>query len=214
MYEYLAPIKLLFDLLKDGYTTIKKYVPSRKKTILGKELIKILLQLQLILSEAENIMYLIKDSKAIISEKGSNYYVENLRDKFRLQAHNISFFKSLFIQEQIRGLLSILIPEKKDKILMLMERKGSALFFVVDYLLTVQIKMEGEEAFVNNNIYFRDLEDIRKWVRNSEKIKLLEEVDDHEIIINQIKEKTEELRKFLLETFSLEEILSYTPTNI
>lgn len=209
MYEYLAPIKAFFDLLKGSYDTIKKYGPSKKKNILGKELIKILLQLQVILSYAEKIMILIKNSKNIIKEKGSNKYINVLRESFKSQAHNIYLLQSLFMQEQVEGLLSILMLDTKNKLLKLIERKGSALYFVEGYLSNLQIKIDKEDVYINSKINFHDLEDIRNWVRKSENIKLLEEVDAHEIIIKEIKEQTEELRKFIIETFSLEEILSY-----
>jgi hypothetical protein len=135
-----------------------------------------------------------------------------LRKKFLDQGESISFFLALSRDSQLKELYKILIPEMRDKLYRLCSEKGAALYAVLYYLHDIKIIWENEELMLNQTVNFTEIDDIRKWYKKTKvkKVRLLENIEGQQKIIDEIKNKAEELRKFILDTFDIDELISYS----
>jgi hypothetical protein len=104
------------------------------------------------------------------------------------------------------------MPEMRGRLYALCSEKGAALYAVIYYLHDIKIKWENDDLIINQSVNFTDIDDIRKWYKKTKvkDIKLLEKIDDQRKIIDEIKAKAEELRKYLLDTFDINELISYS----
>jgi hypothetical protein len=100
----------------------------------------------------------------------------------------------------------------RDKLYRLCSEKGAALYAVLYYLHDIKIIWENEELMLNQTVNFTEIDDIRKWYKKTKvkKVRLLENIEGQQKIIDEIKNKAEELRKFILDTFDIDELISYS----
>lgn len=212
MFEYLNPIKLFIEILENLYDRIKKMRISYKKRELGRELIQILLKLQNIIFLADEIFKYISNSEREIKKVGPDNYIRNLKEKFQEQAQKIYSLVSSIEQGEFSTLYSIFVPDMKINLRNLCLEKGGALIAVIHHLHDIRIKFKDDTLFVNQKVNFSEIEHIKKWYRKIkvEDIRLLDRIHEQRQIINEIKDKTENLRIFLKDTFNIEELISYT----
>ncbi|MEW6657119.1 MAG: hypothetical protein AB1424_00525 [Thermodesulfobacteriota bacterium] len=212
MFEYLVPIKFIFDILEKCYKKIRKMGPSRKKKLLGRELIKLLMQLQDVISDAEELFDLIANSKQEISQIGQKGYIGVLQRKIMDQSDKILSLNSLGGYRQLDELFKILMPELRDRLHGLLWSKGSALGEAFMYLRDIRIKMEEDTLIINQVITLEDIDDIKSWYEYTmaPDVKLLERIDEQKQIISELKEKTEELRKVIISIFDINDLIALT----
>lgn len=210
MFEYLGPIKMVIDILEKCYQKIKRMKPSKKKRLLGRELIKLMMLLQDIASNADELFEYISNSKYEIVKIGPEKFIGNLQKKLFRQMSDISALDSLMWAEQLDELYRILIPELREKMSYLLYSKGSVLSQVLYYLRDIHIRWE-DDTLVINKMDLKDLDDIKDWCKTTdEDTKLLERIDEQKQIIDELRDKTEELRKFIINTFNLDELIALT----
>jgi len=212
MFEYLVPIKFILDVLGKCYEKIRKMGPSRKKKLLGRELIKIMMQLQDVISDAEDLFEFLANSKKEISQRGQKEYIGVLQRKIMDQGDKILSLDALGYNRQLNELFSILIPELRDRLHGLLCSKGSALGEAFMYLRDVRIKWEEDTLVINQVIHLKDIYDIKEWYEHTKMtdVKLLEKINEQRQIIDELKEKTEELRKVIISIFDINDLIAFT----
>jgi hypothetical protein len=130
MIESLGPLVSLFKLLVEGISKSAKAIKSSKNRAIKRKLIEIQLSLEDIIDNAEYLFSLIENSVGK-TQKENRELVEGFKKALHKQLERLRIFMDQITDNTSEEILKIFAPELRRNILILTQRKMSAVNWVL-----------------------------------------------------------------------------------
>jgi hypothetical protein len=227
MIESLGPLVSLFKLLVEGISKSAKAIKSSKNRAIKRKLIEIQLSLEDIIDNAEYLLSLIENSIGK-TQKENRELVDGFKKALYKQLERLRIFMDQITDNTSEEILKIFAPGLRRNILILTQRKMSAVNWVLssmyDTIQKTTVSKNGLNAIIQSELIRWDHqrfvnEGQSYWVelsRSSKRAKVLlsDHLKEQKEIIKSLNLCSKDFSEFIKEHISIQETIGLVSKKI
>ncbi len=227
MIESLGPLVSVFKLLLEGISKSAKAIKSSKNRAIKRKLIEIQLSLEDIIDNAEYLFSLIETSTGK-TQNENRELVEEFKRALYTQLERLRIFMDQITDNTSEEILKIFTPELRRNIVILTQRKMSAVNWVLssmyDTIQKTTVSKNGLNAIIQSELISWDhqkfVDEGRSYLielnRSSKRAKVLlsDHLKEKKEIIKSLSLCSKDFSKFIKEHINIEETIGLVSKRI